>query len=75
MHQNLKGLIIIEYKCNLEREYRDCIQSGRDKIGITGISDALSAIYCACHVWIFFGGGGGRLYGCGGCEACEACPS
>ena len=21
--------------CNLEREYRDCIKSGRDKIGIT----------------------------------------
>ena len=23
-------------KCNLEREYRDCIKSRRDKIGITG---------------------------------------
>ena len=22
-------------KCNLEREYRDCIKSSRDKIGIT----------------------------------------
>ena len=32
---------------NLEREYRDCIKSRRDKIGITRHHDAPSAIYCA----------------------------
>ena len=33
----------------LEREYRDCIKSRRDKIGITrhNYHDAPSAIYCA----------------------------
>ena len=34
--------------CNLQREYRDCMKSRRDKIGITkAYHDAPSAIYCA----------------------------
>ena len=29
------GIWLVTSKCNLEREYRDCIKSRRDKVGIT----------------------------------------
>ena len=40
--------------CNLEREYRDCIKSGRDKIGITRHIMMHQVLYNV-HVTLFIG--------------------
>ena len=45
---------VIEKTCNLEREYRDCIKSRRDKIGITRHIMMHQVLYNV-HVTLFIG--------------------
>ena len=52
----MKGRLALELtsKCNLEREYRDCIKSRRDKIRITRHIMMHQVLYNV-HVTLFIG--------------------
>ena len=50
----VKYMYINEKICNLEREYRDCIKSRRDKIGITRHIMMHQVLYNV-HVTLFIG--------------------
>ena len=51
---NSKCIQVNEKICNLEREYRDCIKSRRDKIGITRHIMMHQVLYNV-HVTLFIG--------------------